>query len=252
MDNVLNFIHYVGDALERWRAQLNVKADTEQQEAEPESATAEQLDMADGTEEPTAGEYEFNQQGGTQAMAPATEDQAAAMLDPQPAAAEEMAAVEEEEEDEPMPDILPQAADQVMRQPGNYQASMDNEALGTEEEQMALEQRPSAAEAEREAAADSYVASLLQRQAQLKDDDEAEDGAHHMIPQLPASFASLGHAFLACRPGCQCWGPVPRRRSLHQDADGQGAAPSCGGRTEPRRPGLWAPDVGPLRSPHCW
>ena len=189
------YMLYLGDALERWRAQLNVKADTKQQEAEPESAAAEQLDMADGMEEPTAEEYEFHQQGGTQAMAPATEDQAAAMPDLQAAAAEEMETVEEQEEDEPMPDILPQAADQVMRQRGKDQAGMDNEPLGAKDEQMALEQPPSAAGAEREAADASYVASLLQRQAQLKDDDEAEGGAHHMIPPMSASFAFLGSCF---------------------------------------------------------
>ena len=96
LKRVEHMIAEAGNAMERWRAQLNVT--TEQEEAAEEGAAPE---GGEGEPEVAAAEYEYlaegegAQQGDTQAMAPATEDQAAAANLPDPDAgvgAEETAA----------------------------------------------------------------------------------------------------------------------------------------------------------------
>jgi len=80
-------VNDAGNALERWRAQLNVTT-------EQDGAAEDDAGPVDGEEVPevAAAEYEYlaegesQQRGDTQAMAPATEDQAAVADLPDPGA----------------------------------------------------------------------------------------------------------------------------------------------------------------------
>lgn len=79
----LNPFRNLGDALERWRADLAVQHEAAQQQQEDEAAAAADTDNGAGDEPSTADEYQFLGQnehqldGTTQALAPATEEQAA-------------------------------------------------------------------------------------------------------------------------------------------------------------------------------
>lgn len=250
--------------MERWKARLNVAADAAEPEQlageEPQAAAAEpaEAEQPAAEEAPSAGEYRFlgqqeqQQAGDAQALAPATEEQAAAQTaqqqgqDEEPAGAGDAdvaAAAEGEGEEEAMDTDQqpPGEQQQLVSGTANWGAGGDRkaglEAGGAEQE---AEEQPASPGAEEEAQqSEGDGAAEGEREAEAAAADESYVAARLQAASLEDGGAPLAEQVLLEGLSEEAAAALRQQLDARLRAASEGSAPMADSATEAHGREVW-------------